>query len=82
MNILQVKKYYLQIRVIEQVKFSYYPLGKALKKQIKIIDDQREEQVEPLKVLKPADHKQKPKSIEGVFSKDLEVNEIKNELKN
>ena len=30
--------------------------------------------------MKAAEHKQKPKSIEGVFPEDLENNEIKNEL--
>ena len=29
-------------RVIEQAKFTYSPLGKALKKQTKTIEDQRE----------------------------------------
>ena len=29
-----------QIRVIEQAKFTYFPLGKAFKKQIKTIEDQ------------------------------------------
>ena len=33
-----------------------------------------------LKVLKPAEHKQKPKSIEVIFPKDLENSEIQNEL--
>ena len=37
MNILQVEKYYIfdQSRMIEQAIFTYYPLGKALEKQIK-----------------------------------------------
>ena len=29
-----------QQQIIEQAKFTYYPLGKALKKQIKTIEDQ------------------------------------------
>ena len=33
-----------QRRVIEQVKFTYSPLGKALEKQIKTIEDQGEKQ--------------------------------------
>ena len=55
MNILQVKKYYLsdQIRIKEQAKFTYSPLGKAFEKQIKTIEDQRIKQVEALKALKP-----------------------------
>ena len=38
-NILQVKKSDLK-RVIEQPKFTYSPLGKALEKQTKAIEDQ------------------------------------------
>ena len=33
-----------QRRLIEQVKFTYSPLGKALEKQIKTIEDQGEKQ--------------------------------------
>ena len=33
-----------QSRIIEQVKFTYSPLGKALVKQIKTIENQREKQ--------------------------------------
>ena len=29
-----------QIRVIEQAKFTYFPLGKTFKKQVKAIEDQ------------------------------------------
>ena len=45
MNILKVKKYYLQIQVkyqvFKQLKFTYSPLVKALKKtkQVKAIED-------------------------------------------
>ena len=38
--------------MIEQAKFTYSPLGKALEKQIKIIEDQGEKQVKTLKDLK------------------------------
>ena len=38
-------------RVIEQVKISYYPLGKTFEKRIKIIEDQRRKQVEALVIL-------------------------------
>ena len=41
MNILQVKKYYILIRAIEQAQFTYSPFGKALEKQAKTIEDQR-----------------------------------------
>ena len=69
-----------QSRIIEEAKFTYSPLGKAFKKQIKTMKDQGKNQVGALKLLKPAEHKQKPKSIEGIFPKDLENNGIKNEL--
>ena len=40
MNILQVKKYYLPIKVvIEQAKFTFSPLRKALEKQTKKTED-------------------------------------------
>ena len=39
-------------QIIEQAKFTYSPLGKAFKKQIKIIKDQGEKQVEALNTLK------------------------------
>ena len=39
-------------QIIEQAKFSYFPLGKAFKKQIKTIEDQEEKQVEALNTLK------------------------------
>ena len=52
-----------QYRLIEQVKFTYFPLGKAFEKQIKTIEDKRRKQVEALKVLKTLEHQQKPESI-------------------
>ena len=50
MNILQVKNYYHlrkvgQCRIIEQPKFTYSPLGKALDKRTKVIEDQSEKQI-------------------------------------
>ena len=69
-----------QSRVIEHAKFTYSPLGKALLKEIKTIENQGEKQVEALKILKPIQHEQKPKLIEGIFPKDLQNCEIKNEL--
>ena len=42
-----------QIRIKEQAKFTYSPLGKAFEKQIKTIEDQRIKQFEALKALKP-----------------------------
>ena len=51
-----------QKQIIEQAKFTYSPLGKAFEKQIKTIEDQRQKQVETLKVIKP---KEQTKPIEG-----------------
>ena len=51
-----------QQQIIEQAKFTYSPLGKAFEKQIKTIEDQRQKQVETLKVIKP---KEQTKPIEG-----------------
>ena len=44
-----------QQQLIQQAKFNYSPLGKALGKQRKIIKDQREKQVVALESLKPPD---------------------------
>ena len=46
-----------QQQLIQQAKFNYSPLGKALGKQRKIIKDQREKQVVALESLKPPDKK-------------------------
>ena len=55
-NILQAKEYYLSIkvRVIEQAKFTYFPLEKSFKKQITTIEVQEKKEVETLKVMKDA----------------------------
>ena len=42
-----------QQQIIEQAKFTYSPLGKAFKKQIKTIEDQGKKQVDALESLKP-----------------------------
>ena len=39
-------------QIIEQARFTYSPLGKALEKQIKTIEDQEQKQVEALNTLK------------------------------
>ena len=44
MNILQVKKYYPQIKE----EFTYSPLGKPLEKQTKTIEDQRKRQTKAI----------------------------------
>ena len=46
-----------QQQIIEQTKFTYSPLGKALDKQIKTIDDQGKKQVDALGKLKPEETK-------------------------
>ena len=68
-----------QRRVIEQAKFTYSPLGKALEKQRKTIEDQRIKQVQALKALK-SEANQELESIEGIFPKNMRTNEIKNEI--
>ena len=65
-----------QSRIIEQPKFTYYPLGKAFENQIKTIEDQGTKQVEALKL---EENKEDIKSIEGYFIKDTRTNEIKND---
>ena len=52
MNIFQVKKYYLLVKV-EKTNFTDSPLGKAFEKQIQTIEDQGTKQVKALKVLAP-----------------------------
>ena len=47
-----------QKQIIEQAKFTYYPLGKAFKRQVKTIKDQGENQINALKDLKDNKEKQ------------------------
>ena len=42
-----------QQQIIEQTKFTYFPLEKAFEKQIKTIEDQDKKQVDSLENLKP-----------------------------
>ena len=65
---------------MEQAKFTYSPLGKALEKQTKTIEDQGIKQAEALKALKPQKNKGDIKSIEGIFLKEMRTNKIKNEI--
>ena len=46
-----------QQQIIEQVKFTYSPLGKAFEKQIKTIEDQGKKQIDALADLKPKEIK-------------------------
>ena len=47
-------------QIIQQAKFNYSPLGKAIEKQIKTIKDQGEKQVVVLESLKDSDKKLTP----------------------
>ena len=57
-----MKKYYHRInkQITQQAKFTYSPLGKALEKQRKTIEDQGEKQVDALESLKDSDKKLPP----------------------
>ena len=46
-----------QQQIIEQVKFTYFPLGKAFQKQTKTTEDQGKKQVDALADLKPKETK-------------------------
>ena len=62
--------------IIEEVKFIYSRLGKTIKKQTRANRNQRKNQVEVLKVLKPAEQ-QELRSFENIFRKEKRNNEIK-----
>ena len=65
-------------QIIEQAKFTYFPLAKAFEKQIKTIEDQGEKQVKALNTLK-SDNKKL--TIEDVIPKSAFVDdESKKEL--
>ena len=68
-----------QQQIIQQAKFTYSPLGKALEKQRKTIEDQGEEQVVALESLKNSDKKLSPiKDFIPTENLNLEIiNEIK-----
>ena len=61
--------------VIEQAKFTYYPLKKAFEKLIKTIEGQRKKQVECLKVLK---HNTQQLTIRNVIPENKLSEEAKN----
>ena len=65
---------------MEDITNADYTHWKALEKQIKTIEDQGKKQAEALKVLSPAKHQHQQKPTEGIFAKNLENNEIKNQL--
>ena len=66
-------------QIIEQAKFTYFPLGKAFEKQIKTIEDQGQKQVDALKDLKP---KEQAKLIEDKSNNQSKATIIFNELIN
>ena len=68
-----------QRQIIEQAKFTYSHLGKALEKQIKTIEDQGKKQVDTLESLKP---KEETKPIEDESSNQSKAKIIFNELLN
>ena len=60
-----------QSKIIEQAKLTYFPLRKALGKQLKTIEGQGRKQIESQQDLK---------SNEGLFPKEMKTNEYKYEL--
>ena len=68
-----------QQQIIEKVKFTYSPLGKAFQKQIKTIEDQGEKQMDALRDLKP---KEQAKLIEDKSNNQSKAAIIFNELIN
>ena len=72
-----------QRQIIQQAKFTYSPLGKALGKQTKTIEDQGIKQVKALKALKSEEELE---SVEGLSppptkkKKKKRTDEIKNEI--
>ena len=68
-----------QQQIIQQAIFNYYPLGKAIEKQIKTIKDQGEKQVVALESLKDSD--KKLTSIKDFIPTENLNPEIINEIK-
>ena len=68
-----------QQQIIQQAKFNYSPLGKAIEKQRKTIEDQGEKQVVALKSLKDSDKKLPP--IKDFIPMENLNPEIINEIK-
>ena len=68
-----------QQQIIQQAKFTYSPLGKALEKQKKTIEDQGEKQVAALESLKDSDKKLTP--IKDFIPMENLNPEIINEIK-
>ena len=68
-----------QQQIIQQAKFNYSPLGKAIEKRIKTIKDQGEKQVVALESLKDSDKKLTP--IKDFIPTENVNPEIINEIK-
>ena len=68
-----------QQQIIQQAKFNYFPLGKAIEKQIKTIKDQGEKQVVALESLKDSEKKLTP--IKDFIPTENLNPEIINEIK-
>ena len=80
-----------QQQIIEQAKFTYYPLGKAFEKQTKTIEDQGEKQIKAIQDNKPLisdnDHKDKlliskeREIFKDIYNKRLDkIEELNNEI--
>ena len=83
-----------QQQIIQQAKFNYFPLGKAIEKQIKTIKDQGEKQVKAIQDkqivnINKDDHKDKDKLLlskereifKDIYKKRLnEIEEMSNEI--
>ena len=68
-----------QQQIIEQAKFTYFPLGRAFEKQIKTIEDQGKKQFEALENLNP---KEKTKPTEDKSNNQSKATIIFNKLIN
>ena len=60
-----------QQQIIEQAKFTYYPLGKAFEKQIKTIEDQVKKQIDALESLKLIEDKSNNQSRSTIIFNEL-----------
>ena len=69
-----------QRRVIEQAKFSYYPLRKAFQKQTKTIEEQVKSKYMPLQIKMKEKRFQPIKMIIKVFTKKYLVNWLRKNL--
>ena len=68
-----------QQKIIDQAKFTYFPLGNAFEKQIETIEHQGKKQVEALKDLKIEEQKAVEDKSDDEFSMQKETYFIKRE---